>query len=332
MPSKGMHYINLMAGQGGSKFRLDTPLRRPQPWAVKRVAAVVAVLTGTVGPAAAQAPDWAVLWRVAASTLPAPAALAGGPTAVFWNPAAVHDLPGLAAGLEVLHTPDVVSLSGVLAAVTYRVGDRLSLGAIGGRLGVSDLVRTSTSPVVEGTEIQAYAQFLGGVVGGGGDRFAGGAVVLLHDARLDQRNERGATIDLGVRGRPTDALTLAAATHLATLPLEARPTTEYTLGAEYRVGSPRLWGLPGRVLARYGVSFHADGPVEHHVSGGLAVGDRLRVDLGLRQEAGYGNSAWRPVLGLTFRAGRYVVGVARSSGMNDVGAAYRIGLNAGFLP
>ena len=324
--------MNLMAAQGGSKLRLDTLPCGPQASAVKRVAFPLAVLLGTAAPAAGQAPEWAVLWRVAASTLPAPAPLGTGPTNIFWNPAAVHDLPGLSAGLEVLHTPDVVSLSGTVGAVAYRISRRVSAGVVGGRLGVSDLVRTTTSPVSEGSEIQAYTQFIGGAIGGGGARLAGGVLLLVHDARLDQRNEGGVTVDLGVRGRPADALTFAAATHLAAIPIEQRATTEYFLGAEYRVGSPHLWGSRGRILARYGVSLRADGPLEHHLGGGLALADRLRVDLGFLREAGYGGGAWRPVLGVTFRAGRYVVGVARSTGMNDVGAAYRIGLNAGLLP
>ncbi|MDH3495956.1 MAG: hypothetical protein OER21_04275, partial [Gemmatimonadota bacterium] len=230
---------------------------------MKRVAFPLAVLLGTAAPAAGQAPEWAVLWRVAASTLPAPAPLGTGPTNIFWNPAAVHDLPGLSAGLEVLHTPDVVSLSGTVGAVAYRISRRVSAGVVGGRLAVSDLVRTTTSPVSEGSEIQAYTQFIGGAIGGGGARLAGGVLLLVHDALLDQRNEGGVTVDLGVRGRPTDALTFAAATHLAAIPIEQRATTEYFLGAEYRVGSPHLWGSPGRILARYGVSLRADGPLEH---------------------------------------------------------------------
>src|SRR6059058_699072 len=69
------------------------------------------------------------LWRVAATTLPLPAALGTGGAAAFWNPAqpAIPERASLA--LEVIETAPTVGASGVLTTARVRVrphGDRRS--------------------------------------------------------------------------------------------------------------------------------------------------------------------------------------------------------------
>lgn len=320
-----------MARGGGSKHRLDRGFRPLHPSAVRRPALLLVPSLLVTSPAGAQAPEWADLWRVASATLAAPAPLERGPTGMFWNPAAVRDHSGLAAGIEVLHTPEVVSLSGVLAAVSLRVGRVASVGVGAGRVSVSDLVRTTSSPIGEG-EIPVYAQFAGLTAGTSLGPLAVGAQLRLHDARLDARREGGLTLDLGVRVASVGPFAVAAATHLAAPGFERSPVTDYFAGAEYRVGTSRFWGAPAAVIARYGVGVHATGGVEHDLSGGLAFGDRLRVDAALRREVAYDVGSWRFAVGLAFRAGRYLIGATRGSGLNEVGAAYRIGLSAGVLP
>lgn len=327
-----MHHRNIMAVSEGSKPRLDTPSHSLQPWAVKRLGWVLLVTVFPSGPLQGQAPDLALLWRVHGGALTTPAPLQTGPIGLFWNPAAVNSVPGLALGLEVLHTPDVVSMNSLLAGLTYRLGPRLSVGLSGGRISVSDLVRTSTSPESEQGDIQVYAQFVGGTVGGTIGPLAVGAEVRVHDVRLDTEKDDGLTLDVGVHVRPFAALTLAAASRFATIDVAGRATAAYTAAAEYRLASGRLWGGRAALLGRYGIELRGTGDLEHAVSAGLALADRLRVDVALLQANEYGSSAWQPVVGVEFRAGRYVVGAARGSGLNGVGATYRIGLNAGVLP
>lgn len=323
-----------MAHEEGSKRRLDTHLGASHPSPMPRLHP--ALLTAAVAwsaplPARAQAPEWAELWRVAAVPLAAPAPLASGPTGVFWNPAAVRDVGGLAGGLEVLQTSEVVSLRAVAGALTYRLGKAASVGLAAGRVSVADLVRTTSSPVSEEGEIPVFAQFLGAVAGTSVGPVALGAQVRLHDARLDVRSEDGVTVDLGVRIDALGPVAVAAATHFASPRLEGGPTTDYFAAAEYRLGTSRVWGEPAVVLVRYGLGVRGTGDVEHGVGGGLAFGDRLRVDAAFRRELAYDVAVWRFALGLAFRAGRYVIAAARGSGINEVGAAYRIGLSAGVL-
>jgi hypothetical protein len=298
---------------------------------MKQALAWLAVVTVAAAPAGAQAPEWAELWRVAGITLASPAALERGPTGVFWNPAAVRDVGGLAGGVEVLQTPEAVNLSGVLGALTYRVGRIVSLGVSAGRMSVGDLVRTTSSPVSEEGEIPVFAQFLGAVAGTTVGPVQLGTQVRFHDARLDALSEDGATLDIGFRVDGLGPFAFAAATHFATPRLEQRGTTDYFAAGECRIGTSRVWGAPAVVIARYGVDVRGSGGIEQHLSGGLAFGDRLRVDGGFQREVAYQQARWRIALGIAFRAGRYVIAATRGSGVNDVGATYRISLSAGVL-
>jgi hypothetical protein len=298
---------------------------------VKQVVALLTLAGAAARPAGAQAPEWAELWRVAGVTLASPAALERGPTGVFWNPAAVRDFGGLAGGFEVLHTPEVVNLSGVLATLTYRLGRPASVGVSAGRVSVGDLVRTTSSPISEEGEIPVFAQFLGLVAGTSAGPAALGAQVRFHDARLDARSEDGVTLDVGFRIEALGPFAVAAATHFATPSLEKRPTTDYFVAGEFRIGTSHVWGAPAVVIARYGLDVRGTGALEQTLSGGLAFGDRLRVDAGFQREAAYDQSSWRFAVGLAFRAGRYLIAATRGSGINDVGATYRIGLSAGVL-
>jgi hypothetical protein len=283
-------------------------------------------------PVVAQAPAWADLWRVAAGTLSQPAALAAGPSAAFWNPAAVTTERGLAAGVDVVQTPDAANVSGMLLGATLRLPMGLSVGAIAGRLAVGDLVRTSTSPVADGADIQVFSQFVGASAGARVGPVAVGGSLLLHHARLDTSDEGGATVDVGVRITPLAGLVLAAATHLGEPVATGGAASGYVLGVEYAFPTRRFVGAPARTLLRYGLTLREAGGTEHLGSGGLLIAERLLVDLGVLWSSGYGSSAWEPVLGLAFRAGAYRVGIARGGGASGIGAAYRITLGFGGGP
>ena len=49
------------------------------------------------------------------------------------------------------------------------------------------------------------------------------------------------------------------------------------------------------------------------------------------REGGYSSGAgWRPVAGLGLTIGKYRVTLARDTGVNEVGSAYRVGVEATF--
>lgn len=272
----------------------------------------------------AQAPAAAGLWRVATATLARPAALEDGPTGSFWNPAA--DPHGrLTGGAQVIQTSDILGLTGVLVGATYRVSRFGHLGVLLGRMDVRDLVRTTTSPSSEPGGIAVFEQLAGVTLRVNGGPIAAGAALRVHDAQFDADAEGGATIDLGVRGSPLPNLTLAAATHLLAAGFGSATTTDYFAGAQYvLVQRARANGRDTQGIARYGVTVHQSGDIDHELGLGLALDNSFRVDVGLAGEAAFGRRSWRPALALSLRVGRYTLGVARGQGLNDIGATYRV--------
>lgn len=282
--------------------------------------------------AAAQAPQWSDLWRVTATTLTGPAALESGPTGIFWNAAAAGDLPGLAAGVSVVQTPDVVGLSSILAAVTRRIVPRLTVGGIAGRVAVQDLVRTTTSPASVPGDIPVYSQFVGVVAATHLAGFELGAVAELHDAALDAVRDGGLTTDIGVRWHLFHTITLGAATHFAAPTLQSEANTDYLAGAEWRFARATLWGAPAEFAARYGIAYRSPGGADQTFGAGMLLDGHFRLDWAWTRERSYGVGSWRSAIAVGFRTGRYTIAIARGSGLNDIGANYRIGLDAGVLP
>ncbi len=325
--------MNIMAPERPSKRRLDTLTGTRQPTAVKSLWFSLGVGAVVTAPLYGQAPDLADLWRVAAATLGRPAAVQEGPTGVFWNPSAAIGRARIAAGAEVLQTEDVVSLSAILAGVTVRVSPRFAAGFLAGRVSINELTRTTTSPTSEAGEILVYEQFAGATVATllGPARL--GLTVRAHESRFDFRSESGLTVDIGGRIVLAPRLTLAGASRFATPDLASHQATDYYAAAEYQVRTATVWGSNALVFGRYGFAYRPAGAgFEHTVSGGIALQDRLRVDLGWTREQGFGTTSWRPVAALAFRAGRYRVSLARGSGLNGVGGVFRIGLGADIVP
>ncbi|MFQ6046195.1 MAG: hypothetical protein ACE5PT_07540 [Gemmatimonadales bacterium] len=317
-----------MAARRASK-PLDTPGPAVEAWAVRSLMLAALASGAAVAPAAplaAQAPQAADLWRVAAATLVVPAALEQGPTGGFWNPAARQD-GVLAAGLEVVETSDIIGLSGLIAGASYAAGPG-RLGIELARVEVRDLVRTAGSPSSQIGSIPVYEQFVGINAQLSRGRATVAASARLHDSRFDVIDEQGVTVDIGVALAPLSRLRLAGATHFMPFDLKDRATTDYYGAAEYAVlGAIPMLGTSAELLARYGVTRRSSGDVEHSVGLGGALNDRLSIEGALMGESAYGQRSWRPALGITFRVGRYTIGLARSEGLNDLGAAYRVGLD-----
>lgn len=279
----------------------------------------------------AQAPASADLWRLAATTLPGPAALETGVTGAFWNPSAAGG-PRFAAGVQLIETPDIIGVSGLLAGIAYGLSGSTWIVALAGRTGVGDLVRTTTSATSEQGDIPVYEQHLavGGVARLG--RVRVGALVRGHDARFDADQNTGLTADLGVRWAPATTLTVGGATHFFPADFTGRETTDYFVGVEYQLHALQILQTPSRILARYAVSHRGGNGVEHGAGLGLALADWLRADALMTREVGFGSAEWRPSLGIALRVGRYAITAARASGLNGLGATYRIGLDVDVIP
>lgn len=293
--------------------------------------AVIALLL-CPGVLRAQAPDWAAMWRVPATTLERPAPLITGPAGTFWNPAAVADGRGLAFSVEVVQTPQAVGMSGVIAAATQQIGRHLGVGIVVGRIAVQDLVRTTTSPNSVGAGIPVYSQFAGATAGTSAGPVKVGVALRVHDARLDALRDGGITADVGLQVRPVGSLTLAAATHFASPTLSRSAPADYYAAAQYGIATTSVWGSRARINLRYGISYSQPLGLDHVLSAGLALDGRFWLDWGWTREQGYGSASWRSTLGVAFRTGRYTIGLARANPLSQVGATYRLALTVSALP
>ena len=107
---------------------------------------VLALLAGAPTVAAAQEEAAATLWRVAATTVPLPLALALGSPSAFWNPAQPLGRGRVHGGLEFVQAPPEVGASGLLSAVHVALGTIGHTGLVYGRMRIDDLVRTIDGP------------------------------------------------------------------------------------------------------------------------------------------------------------------------------------------
>lgn len=287
-------------------------------------------------PLGAQQAAAASLWRLAATTLPIPPALAEGAGASFWNPAQIDDSARMQVALEAIQAPTAIGAAGFLGALRFGVRSLGEIGLLYGCVGLSDLARTGDSPDPLGGTIPVYTSVVGAtwsrIVSAGG-RTVVGATLAFHDTRLDAARGRRGTLDVGAGHELAGgALRLAAATHFFSSLRATDPAQDVYAGIEYRVWRGSLWRDPVAVRARYGLAFaHGFSPDHHFGAGGdFGRGGTLSLDVGLVREGSYGDPGWRPVAGVRLRVGKYRVTVARDAGVNELGSAYRVGVDARF--
>ncbi|HEX9218355.1 MAG TPA: hypothetical protein VF864_15390 [Gemmatimonadales bacterium] len=282
--------------------------------------------------ATAQQATGTTLWRVAATTLATPPALAVGPAAALWNPAQTEDGARLQFGVEAIQTPSAVDASGVIATVRVPAGSVGQVGVLFGRMGLSDISQTIDSPDPTGAVIPVYT-FAGGVTWSRlVARTSVGATLAFHETRLDNSRADRWTMDVGAsRTIGNDRLRLAAATHFFSSLKSNDPSQDVYAGIEGRIWSGPLSGDRVVVRGRYGISFAHGFAADHQFGAGAEFAKTVALDLMLAREGGYGNGVrWRPVGGLRVAIGKYRITLARDAGVNDLGSAYRVGVDARF--
>ncbi|HET8713669.1 MAG TPA: hypothetical protein VFM23_08330, partial [Gemmatimonadales bacterium] len=99
----------------------------------------------------------------------------------------------------------------------------------------------------------------------------------------------------------------------------------------------RLWDGPvtrrgDRVVVRgrYGISFAHGYSADHQFGVGAEFSKTVALDLMVAREGSYSEPSWRPVAGLKLAIGKYRIALARDAGVNDLGSAYRVGVEARF--
>ena len=305
----------------------------PSPMPSRWCAALL-TLAGVFGgarDAAGQAAVASDLWQVAAGTLVVPPALADDGSAALWTPAVVIAPGGRQArfGVEAVHSPSDVGISGGIASFGIRLGGLGTLNAVYGRLGVDGLVRTETSPEGIG-DIPVYAEVVSlgfaRVVAPG---LVAGAAVRSVAGQLDVSSRSQLGVDFGAR-YTLARVTLGFATRFLDPTFrQAEEAASYSLAGAYRTAASPMWGTVVSLALRYGATWtHGEG-VQHLLSGGVQLGEGSELDVGAARETQAGMAVWRSRLGLAVGVGRYRVYLGRDGGVNDFGATYRFGLTAG---
>src|SRR3989442_8899171 len=233
------------------------------------------------------------LWRVAATTLPLPPALATGGAAAFWNPAQPATPERVSLALDVIETAPTINASGVLVTARARVRPLGQVGLVYGRMGIGDLVRTSLSPDPDPGAIPYYTQTLGAhwstVLGG----TVLGATLAYHDTRLDVTGSNRWTLDVGARRTFADVVTLAATTHGFSRLATGDPTQDLYGGVELRVWHGPLVGSPGAGRGRDGIAPAPGFSAGHSICAGVELGFHFSSDLVVGRVGSYGLASWR---------------------------------------
>lgn len=282
------------------------------------------------GSGTAQQAAGTALWRLAATTLPLPPALATGTAAVFWNPAQIEDSARTQLGIEGIQTPAAIGASGMLAAVRVRAGSVGQIGFVYGHVGLSDLTRTGDSPDPIGSAVPVYTSALGVTWSRPVAGTAVGATLGYHETRLDAARVTRWTLDLGASRDVAPGLRIAAATHFFSALSASDPAQDVYAGVEYRLWRGPLWGDQAVVRGRYGLAFGHGFTADHQLGAGFELGRVLALDVGVTREGSYGAEWWRPAAGVRITIGKYRVTLARDAGVNELGSAYRVGVDARF--
>jgi hypothetical protein len=157
-----------------------------------------------------------------------------------------------------------------------------------------------------------------------------GATLAYHETRLDAARATRVTFDVGARCDIAPGLRVAAATHFFSSLSGTDPAQDVYAGIEYRVWQGPLWGDRGAVRGRYGLAFGHGFTADHQIGAGFELGRVVAFDVAVAREGSYGAGGWRPAAGFRVTIGKYRVTLARDAGVNELGSAYRVGVDARF--
>lgn len=273
------------------------------------------------------------LWRVAEGTLVSPAALADDGLAPIWNPASTlaPGGPGVRLGAEAVHSPSEIGVNGGLVAASFRSASVGTVSLSYGRMGISDIVYTETSPEASGGTIPIYSQVISFGIARPLTRVASGGFALRFlTGRLDRGQNSRIGLDFGVQ-LATGHVRFGAVTQFLDPSFgSAARSAAYNLGAEARSGTFAALGAPGTVTVRYGLTALEGESAQHLLAVELGLARVLTLDLGASREATASDVVWRSRFALGLGAGRYRIRIDRDGGVNGFGATYGFALTALF--
>jgi hypothetical protein len=289
-------------------------------------------LLGAAGAPAQQAAG-TTLWRVAGTTLATPPALSTGAAAVLWNPAQTEDSARLQLAFEAIQAPSSIDATGLIGTVRFPAGRIGQVGILYGRVGLSDITQTTDSPDPVGTTVPVYTFALGANWARRIGATDVGATLAFHETRLDLASTNRWTLDVGA-SRPLSGgrFRVAAATHFFSSLKTNDPAQDVFAGVEARLWDGPVSARGDRVVlrGRYGIAFAHGYAADHQMGVGAELSKTVAFDVMVAREGSYGERSWRPVAGVRLAIGKYRLSLARDAGVNELGSAYRVGVEARF--
>jgi hypothetical protein len=194
---------------------------------------------------------------------------------------------------------------------------------------ISDLVRTSISPIPDPGVIPYHTQVVGVTWARAVGRVTLGATGARHSTALDERQYGRWTLDVGASLPLGSRVRVAGATHFFSRLDAADPAQDLYLGADVLAwqGVPWEGAPPMSVHARYGAAIAHGFSADQHVGVGFALGQLVTVDLLASHEGGYAAGGWQPIAAVGFRVSDYGIAVAANPGAAGLGPAFRVGLD-----
>lgn len=262
------------------------------------------------------------------AALDRPAALGSELADGLGNPASLAILSSakLRLGAAALQTPDAQAVTAQLLAAAHSLSERIVVGISAARWSVDDIASTSTSPDASDADV-SYST----------------AMLSLTAAR---RNTRNVSVGLSLRARTgtvagmrrtavavdggvvIDSLWRHA--RLAASSFLWRPAqTEDERTTIHVAGDLRLWGTSELREARAGLAADFTEPDERlEFLYGSARSGPFTGRVGLARTVRWESGPWRTRLGVGVHYDKYIVGVAREEGVENIGPVYQFTINA----
>jgi hypothetical protein len=265
-------------------------------------------------------------WPIRSSALPD--AIVAGPSAAFWNPAALSTGSyRVQATLLNLHTPQLLDLSAIAGAVGYRV-EKSVLAAAYQHVGVGDITLTEDSPGGEDAQKLDLGENHLALAAA---HQVGSATTVGAIVRYSRDNLDGSEAIFGLGAGLLTQLSLPLQPRIGGYAVSESDDVIWSAAVEFTL--PAYLGADYRTGLAYGV--RSDLPMEsaaHHVAAILDWKNQVSVSAAMVRQTDAASSHWQPMLAASLRLYRYQLAVVRETLVGDFGATWSFGVQVGFGP
>jgi hypothetical protein len=262
------------------------------------------------------------------ASLDRPAALGTDLADGLGNPATLTALAGarLRVGAAALQTPDAQAVSAQLLTAAHSLSQRIVVGISAARWSVDDIAATSASPDASDSDVNYSTAMLSLSAARRNTRNVSVGISLrARTGTIASTHRTGVAVDGGIL---VDSLWRHARLGVASF-LWRPAQTEDERTSIHVAGDLRVWGISTVREARAGLAAEFTDPGERlEFIYASARSGPLIARLGLARVVRWETGSWRPRIGVGFFYDKYIVGIAREEGAEDMGPVYQFTINA----